>query len=135
MERFIKILDIYESENEEFGLIANDPDKKEILIQELTFDYHNMLNTYDCLGVSANFQTFLKNYHPVCGTYGLRFEFLGVKEGWETYLNSLNEENHTNDYNQADYFVYKTDTFTCKEMYGDYYGYEGWSQQQKLINL
>lgn len=136
MEKFIKIFPTQEENDnhwwwnasngakeayeDEWSLKANG-EVAEIPIIKIGFTEH--INQFDCLGVSAFFKSLLREYDPVEGEYGLRFEFIGLKDGWDT-------AEHI-----EDYYVYKTDTFSSDEMYGLVYGYGAYQKQEKIINL
>ena len=128
MDRFIHVKDLEYTKstdiwiNNEVGLKANGDDLSITILNKASPEI--LANKYDCLGISADFKTLLGSYKPLEGEYGLRFTFIGLKDGWDIDTEHL-----------ADYFVYKVDTFSNKEMYGMTYDYFTYSNQQKLINL
>ncbi len=128
MDRFIHVKDLEYTKSEdiwinnEVGLKANGDDLSIIILNEASPEV--LANKYDCLGISADFKTLLGSYKPLEGEYGLRFTFIGLKDGWDVDTSHL-----------ENYFVYKVDTFSNKEMYGMTYDYFIYSNQQKLINL
>lgn len=132
LERYIKVKDLDDTEDQgwiisEASLKANDDDDQQLLIY--SYCYRNKLdkmpNKFDCLGISAYFQSLLESYAPRQGTYGLRIELTGLQNGWDT----------ASEDKLSDYFIYKTDTFTNKDMYGMPYQFSTWSKQEKLLNL
>lgn len=138
MEQFIHAKNYYNilliGANKDTGAVslkANDETRSEKLIWEQTFDIAEMPNQFDRLGISATFQSLLSNYHiaPGCGNYGLRLEFIGLKDGWE-------ESNWKDNINKlSEYMVFKTSTFDYTDMYGNSYDSNLESEQEKLINL
>lgn len=136
MERFVKIFPAEEENqiwwnnvygtstigaSEEWSLKANGSKKETLIINKI---FSNNINQFDCLGVSAQFKTLLREYDPIQGEYGLRFEFLGLKDGWDIDKENLEK-----------YYVYKSDTFSNADMYGLVYGYDAYQKQEKLLNL
>lgn len=119
LERMIKIKTIEQAKD--FELKANGSVKEKLIFEQI---WPDTVNQFDCLGVAADFKTLLGNYNLVEGEYGLRFEFVGLKDGWDIDQGNLNN-----------YMVYKTETFSNKDMYGMPYDYFYFQQQQKLINL
>lgn len=133
LERYIKVKDLDDAENQgwiitEASLKANDDDDQQLLIY--SYCYENQLdkmpNKFDCLGISAYFQSLLEAYSPRQGMYGLRVELTGLLDGWDM----IHEGKQL-----SDYFIYKIDTFTNKDMYGMPYQFSTWSKQEKLLNL
>lgn len=134
LDKFIHIEDlnikILENANEDraVGLKANgETTEKNIFLKHETT---GIVNQYDCLGVSADFKTLLGNYNPIDGEYGLKFTIIGLKNGWDIDITNNNSID-----NLKKYFVFKTEIFSNKEMYGMTYDYFDYSTQQKLINL
>lgn len=125
MEQFIKLEEInYTEEPNYYGLKANSETQFQYKIFEKVYDLNNMPKNYDCLGISADFITLLGSYKPLDGEYGLRFEFGGLKDGWDTDTGDINK-----------YLALKEVTFSNREMYGMTYDFFTPSHQEKLINL
>ena len=125
LEKYIKVKDIDINNNQIFKLRANDQDHSSVLILNKTYeDLDDMPNKFDCIGVSALFETLLDEYSPISGIYGLQFEITGLKPGWDTDQDNL-----------ENYFIQKVETFTNQDMYGMPYSFLSWTNQEKLINL
>ena len=141
MERFIKISEDYKTaEGQEFGLVANGIRKEynNPIFQKYYTLSEAVPNKFDCLGVSAEFKTLLDNFKPVTGIYGLRFELIGLKDGWdispEYQSNKNNDSANYYDF-LTKYLVIKNYEFTNMDMYGAVYQFLEWQNQEKLINI
>lgn len=134
MEQFIKLEEInYTGQpnyGSKYGLKANSETQFQYEIFEKVYKLADMPKNYDCLGISADFTTLLGSYKPLDGEYGLRFEFGGLKDGWDT-----NISNDTDISNISKYLAFKEVTFSNREMYGMTYDFFTPSHQEKLINL
>lgn len=113
MDSFISVEDF--SNEQEYSLIANHPDRKFINIPiEVSL---TETNQYNCVGIQADFKTDLFQEHIIAGNYGLILTLYGE------------------DASTKELIAPKSYVLDCSEMYGDPYNYNFYFTQSMVFDL
>lgn len=113
MDSFISVEGF--SNEQEYSLIANHPDRKFINIP-INVDL-TKTNQYNCVGIQADFKTDLSQEHIIAGNYGLILTLYGE------------------DASTGQSITPKSYGLDCSEMYGDPYNYNFYFTQSMVFDL
>ena len=110
----------------EFSLLANYPPRKMQLLYSINWD--EQYNSYEMMGISADFQTWLGDFDVKSGSYGLLFYFYGND------ATSLDESSEIpiGDNNNTNGYVY---TLNTNDILGNPYHFESYFTTEKVIDL
>ena len=139
-ESFVNITNnLVQSSLNSQGLIANDSVKKQILLWSYNKENSDALikssgeffNGYTRLGISANFQTWLKELGVIYGDYGLNLIIEIESEDSEDIKND-NKDNE--DFEGISPSI-KVCSLNCSDMIGNPYNYESFYAQKKVFDI
>ena len=88
-------------------------------------EFGSTFSQYTRLGIQAQFQSWLKMYPAVSGSYGLILRVEAEKEDWS-------EKTEGSEDTEYIYYEFKLD---AKDMLGDPYNFETYTQQEKLFDI
>ena len=110
----------------DFSLLANYPLRKMQLLYSINWD--EQYNSYEMMGISADFQTWLGDFDVKSGSYGLLFYFYGSD------ATSLDESGEIpiGDNNNTNGYVY---TLNTNDILGNPYHFESYFTTEKVIDL